>query len=56
VVFDPNGENVEGADGVAEYDGVLAMSGNYRVRVLLPRSEARRKDSGTSFTVRFTIR
>lgn len=54
--FDPNDENVENAAGVAQYTGALAMSGNYKVRVLLPRSEARRAGSGTSYTVKFTIR
>lgn len=56
VVFDPNGENVEDATGVTEYSGVLAMSGNYRVRVLLPRSDARRAGSLTSYAVKFTVR
>jgi hypothetical protein len=43
VIFDQNMENVEGASGVTDWNGELASSGNYTIRVLLPRAEARRK-------------
>lgn len=56
VVRDPDKDNVEGAMGVTEWTGELQKSGNYIVRVLMPRNEARRKGAATSFVVTFTIK
>jgi hypothetical protein len=55
VVFDRNMDNVEGNAGQAEWSGILPSSGLYTVRVLLPRSEARRRGSAI-YTVRISIR
>jgi hypothetical protein len=42
VVFDPAMENVDGATEQIDWTGELPSNGNYIVRVLLPRSAARR--------------
>lgn len=55
VVLDPDKENVEYGTGVAEYSGELTKSGNYTVRILMSRAEARRKGARTSFVATFTI-
>lgn len=54
VVFDPQDINVEFGTGVGEYSGTLEKSGNYKVRVLLSRAEARRRPK-VNFKVTFTI-
>ena len=56
VVMDPDKENVEYGTGVAEYSGELQKSGNYTVRVLMSRAQARRKGAATSFVITFTIK
>jgi hypothetical protein len=55
VILDPDKENVDEGTGVAGYSGDLEKTGNYTVRVLMSRAEARRKGSATSFVVTFTI-
>jgi len=42
VVFDPTMENVEGATEQVDWTGDLPSNGKYTIRVLLPRSAARR--------------
>ena len=57
VVLDPDQINVEYGTGVAQYSGELEKSGNYTVRVLLSRAEARRSKNGaTRFVITFTIK
>src|SRR5205809_1832375 len=51
VILDPNNENVENGTGVGDYTGTLEKSGNYTVRVLMSRAEARRKGAKTTFNV-----
>ncbi len=51
VVFDPTMENLEGSSGEKEFTVELMQSGDYVVRVLLPRSQARRKGAMADFTV-----
>lgn len=55
-VFMPDGGNL-GADstGVADWTGELPASGNYVIRVLMPRSAARRKGATARFTLRIEI-
>ena len=55
-VFMPDGENL-GADstGVADWMGELPASGDYVVRVVMPRSAARRKGATARFALRITI-
>jgi hypothetical protein len=56
VVFTPE----EGADNLAnestEWTGYLPMTGDYKIRVFLMRSEARRKGASAAFTLTITIR
>lgn len=54
-VFDPDNETVEFGFGASGYSGTLEKNGNYVVRVLMSRAEARRKGSKTTFDVTFTI-
>jgi len=56
VVLDPDKQNVDEGTGVQAYSGDLEKSGNYTVRVLMSRAEARRKGAATSFLVTFTIK
>jgi hypothetical protein len=55
VILDPDNENVEYGDGVGDYRGTLEKTGNYTVRVLMSRADARRKGAATSYIVTFTI-
>lgn len=54
VVFDGRMQNVEGATEQTDWSGELPSNGNYRVRVLLPRSAARRGTSA-SYSLRISI-
>lgn len=54
VVFDGRMQNVEGATEQTGWSGELPSNGNYRVRVLLPRSAARRGTSA-SYSLRISI-
>jgi len=56
VILDPDKQNVEKGTGVQAYTGDLEKSGNYAVRILMSRAEARRKGAATSFLVTFTIK
>jgi hypothetical protein len=55
-IFMPDGGNL-GADstGVADWTGELPASGDYVVRILMPRSAARRKGAAARFALRITI-
>jgi hypothetical protein len=54
VIFYSNMENVEDATDVTEFTRKLVVDDNYVVRVLLPRSAARRKESA-GFSLKFRI-
>ena len=56
VVRGPDNENLEYGTGVQEWAGELQQSGNYTVRILMSRAEARRKGAASSFIIRFTIK
>ena len=55
-IFMPDGGNL-GADstGVADWTGEIPASGDYVIRVLMPRSAARRKGAAARFRLRITI-
>jgi hypothetical protein len=55
VVFYANMENVEGATGTTEFSGHFDADDEYIVRVLLPRSAARRKEAA-SFSLKIEIK
>jgi hypothetical protein len=55
VIFDKNMENLDGATGALDWSGELPSSGNYTIRVLFPRADARRGASG-NFTLMIEIR
>lgn len=55
-VFLPNGENLEGAAEVNEYNGELPAAGDYVVRVGMMRAEARRRNSAVKYLLRVSIR
>lgn len=43
VIFKPDMDNLDGMFSETDWSGVLPVSGNYTIRVLMPRSAARRK-------------
>ena len=55
VILDPDKENVEYGTGATEYSDGLEKTGNYTVRVLMSRAEARRRGAKTSYAITFTI-
>ncbi|MFZ1702301.1 MAG: hypothetical protein WBO10_04680 [Pyrinomonadaceae bacterium] len=55
-VFMPDGESVDEALGSSEFSGVLLLSGDYVVRVLMMRSAARRRGSTSNFTLDISIK
>ena len=54
VVFDPAMQNVDGAAEQIDWSGELPSDGTYTIRVLLPRSAARRGTSAR-YSVRISI-
>jgi hypothetical protein len=56
VVFDVNMENMELGSGVAEWSGELPETGDYTIRVLFPRAEARRKSAFGNFSLKISVR
>jgi len=55
VLFDPSMDNVEGVIGEVEWTGELQFDGTYSIRVLLPRSAARRPGSSARFKLSIAI-
>lgn len=55
-VFDPNMENMEMGIGVADWTGELTETGDYTIRVLFPRAEARRKSGRGNYALKISIR
>jgi hypothetical protein len=54
VLFTPSDDNVDGALGVEDYSGTVEYTGDYKVRVLMPRAFARRKSS-SNYTLRISV-
>ncbi|NJM54255.1 MAG: hypothetical protein HC846_13270 [Blastocatellia bacterium] len=51
VVFEPDGENMPDAAGITEITSQVEAAGNYKIRVLMSRNEARRKNAKLTFTL-----
>jgi hypothetical protein len=56
VVFEPSGNNLPDAAEISGGTIRIDKSGDYKVRVLMPRSAARRKGAVANFTLRIEIR
>ncbi|MEP6944974.1 MAG: hypothetical protein ABJA02_03590 [Acidobacteriota bacterium] len=55
-VFDPAGDNLDGAAERNNFSGELPAKGDYVIRVLMLRSQARRRGSISNYTLKITIR
>jgi hypothetical protein len=55
-IFRPNGDNLDMAAEQNDFSGELPSKGDYIVRVLMMRSEARRRGSLSNYTLRITIK
>ena len=47
VIFKPDMDNIDEMMGDTNWSGQLPVNGNYTIRVLMPRSQARRKTTAT---------
>lgn len=56
VVFDSNEENLEGSIGDTDFKTKLPQTGDYVIRVLMPRAEARRKGSMADYSLWIEIK
>ena len=56
VVFDSNEENLEGSIGDTDFKAKLPQTGDYKIRVLMPRAEARRKGSMADYSLWIEIK
>ncbi len=56
VVFLPNGDNLEGATEMSDFNGKLPVNGDYKIRVMMMRAEARRKGSISNYQLRISIK
>jgi hypothetical protein len=54
-VFQPNGDNLEGATEIDEFTGALPERGDYIVRVLMMRAGARRPGAVSNYKVKISI-
>ncbi len=55
-IFNPDGTNLEEGSETDSFRGELPVSGDYVVRVLMMRNEARRKGSVSNYTLKITIK
>lgn len=55
-IFNPDGTNLEEGSETDGFNGELPKSGDYVVRVLMMRGEARRKGSVSNYTLKITIK
>jgi hypothetical protein len=55
-IFNPDGTNLEEGAETDGFVGELPASGDYVVRVLMMRNEARRKGSISNYAIKITIR
>lgn len=51
VIFEPDGENMPDAAGITEITSQVDVSGNYKIRVLMSRHDARRKNAKLDFVL-----
>lgn len=51
IIFEPDGENMPDAAGITEITSKVDVSGNYKIRVLMSRNDARRKISKSDFVL-----
>lgn len=51
VIFEPDGENMPDAAGIGEITTKIDVSGNYKIRVIMSRNDARRKRAKSNFTL-----
>ncbi|HQU83528.1 MAG TPA: hypothetical protein PKY59_10400 [Pyrinomonadaceae bacterium] len=56
VIFMPDGDNMPDAAGIGGGTMQIDESGDYTVRVLMPRSAARRKNVTANFTLKIEIK
>ena len=54
-VFKPNGDNLEGAAEMNEFSTTLPVSGDYVIRVMMMRAQARRPNSISSYRLTISI-
>jgi hypothetical protein len=54
VLFTETEQNVPGGDGVLDYSGEAGYTGDYKIRVLMPRSFARRNAS-SAYTLKISV-
>lgn len=55
-IFLPNGDNLAGASETDNFTGKLPANGEYKIRVAMMRSAARRRGSVSNFTLRINIK
>ena len=55
-IVTPEGGELQEASETTSYSGTLITSGDYRIRVLMMRSAARRKGSITNFTLKMSAK
>lgn len=55
VIFMPDGENMPDAAGIGGGTMQIDETGDYKVRVLMPRSAARRKGTAANFSLKIEI-
>ena len=55
-IFQPGGDNLDMGTETDEYDAALPMSGDYVIRVMMMRSEARRRGSFTNYRLTISVR
>lgn len=55
-IFQPNGDNLEMAAEQNDFSGELPVKGDYVIRVLMMRNEARRKGSISNYTLKITVK
>jgi len=55
-IFQPGGENLDGATEMDEFNATLPTSGDYVIRVMMMRSAARRPHSVSNYTLKISIK
>ena len=55
-IFQPGGENLDGATEMDEFHTTLPTSGDYVIRVMMVRSAARRPHSVSNYTLKISIK
>lgn len=55
-IFQPNGDNLEGAAQMDEFSGDLPARGDYVIRVMMMRAGARRPGAVSNYRLRISVR